>query len=154
MNRVGICFIQETHVDSPSYVEELGNIFCSYFCYFTVNSSKTRGVGILINKNISHDLSVLNTQYDLESRVLRVEIKIDNNIFNLVNIYAPNSEKDQLDFIYNFYDFCTNLANIILAGDFNAVSKARDRIGSSQTKLKKIWNWMEPPCKKFQLDRK
>ena len=94
VNRVGICFIQETHIDSPAYVEELGNVFCSYFCYFTINSSKTRGVGILIDKNISHDLNVLNSQYDLDSRVLRVELKLNNILFNLVNIYAPNSENE------------------------------------------------------------
>ena len=89
-------------------------------------------MGILINKNIGHDLNILNTQYDIDSRILRIEIKINNIRFNLVNIYAPNSEREQLDFIYNLYDFCANVNNIVLAGDFNAVSKARERIGSNQ----------------------
>ena len=67
----------------------------------------------MIDKNISHDLNVLNSQYDLDSRVLRVELKLNNILFNLVNIYAPNSENEQLDFIYSFYDFCANLGNIV-----------------------------------------
>ena len=102
-HRVGICFIQETHVDSPDYVEELGSVFSDYLSYFTVNSSKTRGVGILINKNISHDFNVLSTQYDLDSRFIRVEIKIDKSYFNLVNIYVPNTEIEQFEFINNMY---------------------------------------------------
>ena len=41
------------------------------------------------------------------------------------------------------YDVCASVKNIILAGDFNAVTKARDRIGSKVQKLKKYetyWN--------------
>jgi hypothetical protein len=41
------------------------------------------------------------------------------------------------------YDVCASVKNIILAGDFNAVTKAKDRIGSKVQKLKKYetyWN--------------
>ena len=92
--RVDICFLQETHLNSPEYVDELGNIFCDFFCYFTVNFDKTKGVGILINKQISHDINIINTHYDLESRFLRVEVKIESYYFNLVNLirlYRPSS---------------------------------------------------------------
>jgi exonuclease III len=138
--RVDICFLQETHINSPDHVEELGNVFLDFFCYFTVNFDKTKGVGILISKNISHDISILKTHYDLDSRFLRVEIKIESFYFNLVNIYAPNLENEQFDFINKMYDVCANVKNIILAGDFNAVSKAKDRIGSKVKKLKKFEN--------------
>jgi len=141
--RVDICFLQETHLNSPDYVDELGNIFCDFFCYFTVNFDKTKGVGILIRKNISHDINILKTQYDLDSRFLRIEIKIENFYFNFVNIYAPNLENEQFDFINKMYDVCVNVKNIILAGDFNAVTRASDRVGSSVRKLKKYeseWN--------------
>jgi len=68
---------------------------------------------------------------------------IENYYFNLVNIYAPNLENEQFEFINKMYDVCANLKNIILAGDFNAVNKARDRIGAKEKKLKKYeteWN--------------
>ena len=52
--KVDICFLQETHINSPVYVDELGNIFCDFFAYFTVNFDKTKGVGVLIRKNLSH----------------------------------------------------------------------------------------------------
>jgi len=41
------------------------------------------------------------------------------------------------------YYVCANVKNIILAGDFNAVTRARDKVGSSVRKLKKYeseWN--------------
>jgi len=141
--RVDVCFLQETHLNSSDYVDELSKNFSNYFCYFTLNFDKTKGVGILINKNLSHDINVLSTQYDLDSRFLRVEIKIENYYLNLVNIYAPNVENEQFEFINKMYDVCASVKNIILAGDFNAVTKAKDRIGSKVQKLKKYetyWN--------------
>ena len=45
--------------------------------------------------------------------------------------------------LLTMYDICSNIRNIVLAGDFNAVSKARDRIGSNTNRLKKYeteWN--------------
>jgi len=49
-NGTEICFLQETHIDSPDTVNELGNIFSEFFCYFTIRFDKTKGVGILIKK--------------------------------------------------------------------------------------------------------
>jgi hypothetical protein len=74
---------------------------------------------------------------------LRIEIKIEKQYINLINIYAPNVEKEQFEFINKMYDVCAGVKNIILGGDFNAVAKARDRIGSKVSKLKKFeleWN--------------
>jgi len=140
---VDICFIQETHIDSSDTVDELGNLFVDFFCYFTIRFDKTKGVGILVKKNLCANMSVLSTHYDLDSRFLRVEIKINEVILNLINIYAPNVESEQLNFINNMYEVCSNVKNIIMAGDFNAVSKAKDRIGSRIKNLKKYeieWN--------------
>ncbi len=61
----------------------------------------------------------------------------------MVNIYAPNVENEQFEFIKKIYDVCASLKNVIIAGDFNAVSNAKDRIGSNVKKLKKYeteWN--------------
>ena len=143
MTRIKHNFSEITHLNSPDYVDELGNVFCDFFCYFTKNFNKTIGVGTLINKNISHDINIINTHYDLESRFLRVEVKIESYYFNLVNIYAPNLENEQFEFITKMYDVCSSVKNIILAGDFNAVTRASDRVGSSVRRLKKYeseWN--------------
>ena len=48
---VGICYLQETHVNCPDHICLLEEIFREYFCFFTLGSSKTKGVGILIKKS-------------------------------------------------------------------------------------------------------
>ena len=60
--------------------------------------------------------------------------------FNLVNIYAPNTEKEQFNFINNMYDLCAYLKNIFLGGDFNAVTRISDRLGSDVKVLKNYEN--------------
>ena len=136
---IDFCFLQETHFDSPDWVQKVENIFNKYTCLFTLNNSKTRGVGILIN-NYVENCSIENKFFDLESRYMRVEIKISSKLFNLINIYAPNTEKEQFIFINIMYDLCSYLKNIILGGDFNAITKISDRIGSSVKVLKNYEN--------------
>ena len=148
--RVDVCFLQETHIDSPDLVEELGNVFVDFFCYFTVNYDKTKGVGVLVKKELS-DLKILNVQYDLDSRFISIELQLDRIYFNFINIYAPNVENEQLEYINKMYDVCASMKNIIIAGDFNAVSKAKDRIGSNVKKLKKYENEWNCFFKNFNL---
>ena len=57
-SQVDICFLQEKHIDSPDYVDELGNIFSDFFCYFTVRFDKTKGVGILVRKNFCANINI------------------------------------------------------------------------------------------------
>ena len=142
-NGVDIVFLQETHIDSPDTVDELDNMFSDFFCYFTIRFDKTKGVGILIKKKFCANMSVRSTHYDLDSRFLKIELKVNEVILNLINVYAPNVESEQLTFVNNMYEVCANVKNIIMAGDFNAVSMTKDRIGSNVKTLKKYeieWN--------------
>ena len=90
--------------------------------------------------NFIEDLSIENKIYDLESRYIKLEVKIISKVFNLINIYAPNHEKEQFEFINTLYDLCSYLKNLILGGDFNAVTKIGDRIGSSVKVLQNFEN--------------
>ena len=142
VHKVEICFLQETHIDSHKHVEELESILDSFFCFFTININKTKGVGILISKYLEN-FEVTKKIYDIDSRFINIEMNLENKKINLVNIYAPNLENEQMIFISKMYERCSGLKNIIIAGDFNAVNKTNDRIGSSVKKLKKHeleWN--------------
>ena len=83
-------------------MEELGNVFVDFFCYFTVNYDKTKGVGVLVKKELS-DLKILNVQYDLDSRFISIELQLDRIYFNFINIYAPNVENEQLEYKNKMY---------------------------------------------------
>ena len=82
--RVGICFLQETHIDNPCHIEKLEEIFTEFSCFFTLNSSKTKGVGILSKKSFN-DILILDKFYDIDSRFLCIELEFEAFKISLIN---------------------------------------------------------------------
>ena len=68
-----------------------------------------------------------NFEYDLSSRYICIEIEIKGKKLTLLNIYAPNFELEKLVFLNNIYYVIISKKNIIMAGDFNAVTSTNDR---------------------------
>ena len=130
---ISICFLQETHLDSISRIDDLEVLFSNYFCFFTTNKIKTRGVGILIKKNIQN-FNILNKVFDIESRFLSIEVEYLDKKINFINIYAPNHENEQITFVNNLYNLCSSAKIIFLSGDFNAVTNSKDRISPNYSK--------------------
>uniref|UniRef100_A0A3Q1GA52 exodeoxyribonuclease III n=1 Tax=Acanthochromis polyacanthus TaxID=80966 RepID=A0A3Q1GA52_9TELE len=84
--KVDICFLQETHLcDEESNKLQrdwVGRVF------FSANSSKQRGVAILIGKNLK-----VHKQYsDEEGRWLAIDVDLLGVRYSLINIYAPNTD--------------------------------------------------------------
>jgi exonuclease III len=127
-HEIKICFLQETHIDSYDKAKELKRIFKDFYFFYSINEKKTRGVAILIKKDIEK-IEIIEKKTDTESRILNVEIEIQKHRLNLINIYGPNSEDEHFDFLNEVYDFIGNKKNLILGGDFNGVTKPSDRIG-------------------------
>ena len=59
-------------------------------------------------------MNIENVFYDLNSRLLVIKLRLQKQILNLVNIYAPNLESEQFEYINKMYDVCANLKNIII----------------------------------------
>ena len=102
--KIDICFLQETHIDNPMHIEKIESVLLGFVCFFTIGSSKTKGVGILISKRLKN-FSVINTFFDLDSRLICIESEFEKHKINLINIYAPNMESEQLEFIDQLYNF-------------------------------------------------
>jgi exonuclease III len=66
-----------------------------------------------------------------------LKLCLEDKKINLVNIYAPNLEAEQFEFINQMYNFLLPRKNLILAGDFNAVTRKCDRISKNEKTLKK-----------------
>ena len=64
------------------------------FCHGTVHS---KGVCILLNPNCIFNLDVIQTNH--QGRILIAKLKICEEIFFIVNIYAPTDYRDQNEFI-------------------------------------------------------
>ena len=56
-------------------------------------SSKKAGVAILFHPKLKVEL--LDTQMDFNGRVIQLTVKIDNCTFQILNIYAPNPERQE-----------------------------------------------------------
>ena len=112
-NQCDIAFLQETYSsvhDVSRWLQEWGG--SGYFVHGTKHS---RGVAILLRKNLGID--VIDTILDSKGRFIILKIKSNEVYFNLINIYAPNKEKDQLLFL-NDLKSKINKKNSFLQGMF------------------------------------
>ena len=150
--KVSICFLQETHLDSVNRIEELEILFSNYFCFFSTYKIKTRGVAILISKKLEN-LKILSKFYDIESRFVSIDLEFSNKKYTFLNIYAPNLESEHFPFINSLYNICSAAKLIFIAGDFNSVTKVKDRFNpnNSEKKLKNCENEWIKFFKNFRL---
>lgn len=86
-----ILYAQETHFvknnAALSNNTDFGNSYHSF------GRSNSRGVSIFIKKELQY--SLIDTFEDSNGRILLINIEINDNILTLVNVYAPNCEKDR-----------------------------------------------------------
>ena len=66
-------------------------------------SNHPRGVCIMINTELQHE--IITYHCDSEGRKILLKIKIANDIFNILNIYAPNNINEKKN---NSSTVCTN----------------------------------------------
>lgn len=121
--RYNICLLQETfwtddYVDSIRHLYN-GKIFCS-------NGDRSRqGVAILVNNNMKDNVKLIFK--DDIGRFLHVEYEVDDKIFNIINIYAPNDIQERQIFFDFIENYIKTLDNIFIGGDFNNSLSPLDR---------------------------
>ncbi len=130
--KVDICFLQETYSTTES--EPIWNREWDGEVLFCHGTSHSKGVMILFRKGL--DVKIRETCTDLRGRYIFTRVTIDSVDLQLLNIYAPNKEKEQL----KFYQSVNNLlqkhksANekVIVGGDTNVImNPVMDRKGGS-----------------------
>ena len=136
-----IVFLQETYSS-----EEVTNKWlqeCEGKGLFMHGSKHSRGVAILFRKQL--DFEIEEKYLDFKGRFIIVKIKINELKINLVNIYAPNKENDQIVFMTELIRIIglNNVSksdNNILAGDWNvALDYNVDKMGGRDKDDKKIY---------------
>ena len=122
-----ILFLQETHIDSMSLANSLKTQFnCD--CYWSLGSNRSAGVGILIFPSLNFNVEKFES--DIEGRFLFVDLLIDSIPYRLMNIYAPNNEKDRKIFFNSLPKYLVSNRRVIFGGDFNCILNSRyDKIG-------------------------
>ena len=88
----GFIFLQETHSsvkDEKIWNDEFGGqLFFSH--------GKTSTCGVAIGFVGTKALSILHIRRDYLGRILVTEAKIDDTVFELIKIYNPNTESEEL----------------------------------------------------------
>ena len=118
----GFTFLQEAHSsikDEKIWNDELkGQLIFSH--------GKTNSCGVAIVFVGTKDLSILNIKRDNLGRILVIEVKIDDSVFVIINIYDANTELEQLftlDDLINILETFKDIQNksSVLGGDFNVI---------------------------------
>ena len=138
-----IVLVQETHGTpdvEKQWCAEWGGKIC-----FSHHNSASRGVMILCSRAII----VRKSMSDNNGRWILAEIEMGDTVITIVNVYAPNTEREQIEF---FDDLNNDLVaradtnNMVIGGDFNVhlekIDKkgSRDRIKKSKQNITNIMN--------------
>ena len=135
---IDISLLQETYctqkVENVWKNEWGGNII------FSNATNHSRGVAILIKPGV--DVDLLDIIKDDIGRMVLVKLKIQDILFNIINIYAPNTEANQLDFYRQLKTKLINNIrsdeNLLIGGDFNNYfNKRLDKKGGAQAESTK-----------------
>ena len=89
--KCNIFYLQESHFTNSS-TESLQHEFKGEMLH-SYGNSQSRGVSIFIKDNLNCKL--LDSFNDNDGRLLIVNVEIDDNLYTLVNIYAPNTPQNR-----------------------------------------------------------
>ena len=139
-----LVFLQETH--SKKEIETQWRNEWGGKILFSHGSSNSAGAAILIRNGF--DFTLHSAISDPSGRYLIVKASIQDKQYVLVNIYAPNKDKDLLEFFRSIQklicdDDFDNEENIIIGGDFNCpIDPLLDKKGGVLSPRRGLW-WRE-----------
>ena len=93
------------------------------------DSVHSRGVCIMMCKDLNCE--VLDSRSDQDGHILMIKIKLQDDIYNIINVYAPNNISEWNAFLKQFIvkveNFTAGSDSLILMGDFNTAMTKTDR---------------------------
>ena len=130
-------------------------------------TSHSKGTAILFSDKF--DIHIINSHLSEDSRIILVNLKIEEETFSLLNIYAPNNMSDRKSFFYKVQKwidrFAINEEKIIIGGDFSFTEENKlDRSSNNTSKdsssvsnknltntknLHDVWRQLNPNRKQF-----
>lgn len=169
--KADIALLQETHATSA--VEKIWGKEWGGASFFNNGTRSSRGVAILVNRNLSFNVCSINT--DDHGRILCLDIEIDDITYSVGSLYAPTQDRgrEQLAFVDSIDVILlkSQATNVILAGDFNhCMSPSLDRsshsfspnaeqMGQKMSSLQQewdltdVWRVRNPDSKAFTFRR-
>ena len=123
--KIDVVLMQEHNLRKPNMIcDELLNEYD-----FVINYSIALKGGTLIMLSKRKPFYVLSSEKSADSRIMLVKLKLYDQIFNLVNIYAHAGDSKERELLFSNdlpYYLRNSLSNTIIGGDFNCVLSGRD----------------------------
>ena len=125
--------LQETYSelsDESIWRSEWGGVI-----FFSHGSTHSKGVCILMNPSLNCDFD--NLQKDQNGRIVSVDLSLSGSKFSLCNIYVPNDQRKQQEFLHDFSAYLmsnTDTERLIVGGDWNITLQSIDKKGGTSWK--------------------
>ena len=138
--RTDTCLLQETH--STEKIENQWKNEWGAELIFCHGSSNSRGVAILIKNGV--DCTIHKKVLDPLGRYIILKAEIKDKMYVLINVYAPNKDKDNVAFLKNLLitiqkEDLDSENSIVLGGDFNCpLNPAVDKKGGNPIQRKLV----------------
>ena len=111
--KIDIVFLQEIHT-TPETSKKWEKDWKEKF--FWHSGPKPKVSGVLFKENFNFE--IINFETDSDGRIIKCILKIEKQLFQLINIYAPTNPKNKKMFYNELPKFIENENNTILAGRF------------------------------------
>lgn len=123
LSRWDVLFVQESHVDCMVKAERFQNEWGG-FGFWSFGGARRAGVGIVFKKR--KNIRVIDELRDTEGRVMSVLVEWGGARYTFLCVYAPVDLRERKVFFGKLYQYVFPNTLLIMAGDFNCVSRNVD----------------------------
>ena len=102
-----IC-LQETHITPELHIQVQNE--WGYISHWNPGTNRSAGVAILINNK--QDIEFIQWRNDNNGRIISLEIKLNYNIYQIINIYSPTTPQNRPQFYTELANFLPPNKNI------------------------------------------
>ncbi|XP_066437523.1 uncharacterized protein [Eleutherodactylus coqui] len=121
-----ILFLQETRLPNLAAVHKARREWRSGPSYWSLAAEPYSGVAVLFTAAVECRRVI-----ELEiGRCLILDVLMKGQELRLINIYGPQTKRDRKDLFMRIKPYLFTSRQVIFGGDFNAVTRTRDRGGS------------------------
>ena len=124
-NRIDILLLQEHNIRNENVIcNELND---KYIVDINLAIAHKGGTAIIINRK--SPIKLLSSEKSSDSRIISIKIKLYEEMFHIVNVYAHAGNVKDREKMFNddlIYYLRNNLQKTIIGGDFNCVISDRD----------------------------
>ena len=129
-----VTFLQETHCHTKKQEYSWGKEWDGQSVW-GLGTNNSKGVAILFNRKHVYDFTTIFK--DPNGRLIITELRVDEHVFRLCNVYGPNIPNERIDFYENHVtNFLDSDSINVVGGDFNCtLNPIMDRLKTDVAKF-------------------